>query len=102
MRSNDLLDRAADCTLPPPMRLLLDGEAPGVPERTEITATRAGDTVHAEFRSQSYARLAQPSEVSLNRSTVLCETGGTARARGSINGEAIDFVGTGVFEFLHG
>ena len=101
-RSDGLLGRAADCTLPPPMRLLLDGEVPGVPERIEITATRAGDKVHAEFRSQSYARLAQPSEVCLDRSTVLCETSGTARASGTINGEDVDFVGTGVFEFLYG
>ena len=84
------------------MRLLLDGEMSDVPERVEIDATRAGDAVHAEFRPQSYARLAQPSEVCLDRSTVLCETNGTARASGSINGERIDFVGTGVFEFLYG
>ncbi|WP_101948415.1 hypothetical protein [Mycobacterium sp. 3519A] len=101
-RTHGLLDRAPDCTLPPPMRLLLDGEVPRVPKRIEIAATRAGDTVHAEFRSQSYARLAHPSEVSLNRSTVLCETSGTARASGSINGEPVDLVGTGVFEFLYG
>ena len=73
-----------------------------VPERVEITATRAGDAVHAEFRPQSYARLAQPSEIRLDRSTVLCETNGTARVSGSINGEGIDFIGTGVFEFLYG
>jgi hypothetical protein len=102
MRTDGLLSRAADCTLPPPMRLLLDGEVPGVPERIDITATRAGDEMHAEFCSQSYARLAQPSEVRLDRSTVLCETSGTARASGTINGEDVDFVGTGVFEFLHG
>jgi hypothetical protein len=84
------------------MRLLLDGESSGVPERVEISAMRAGDEVRAEFRPQSYARLAQPSEVSLDRSTVLCETNGTATVRGSVNGEAIDFVGAGVFEFLHG
>ena len=46
------------------MRLLLDGGVPDVPERLEITATRAGDAVQAEFRPQSYARVAQPSEVS--------------------------------------
>lgn len=102
MRSDGPLGRAADCTLPPPMRLLLDGQVPGVPARIDITATRVGDSVHAEFRSQSYARLAQPSEKCLDRSTVLCETAGTARASGSINGEDVDFVGTGVFEFLHG
>lgn len=101
-RTNGRLARAADCTLPPPMRLLLDGEVPGVPERIDITATRAGDRVHAEFRSHSYARLAQPSEVRLDRATVLCETGGTTRASGTINGEDFDFVGTGVFEFLYG
>jgi hypothetical protein len=101
-RSDGRLSRAADCTLPPPMRLLLDGEVPGVRERIDITATRAGDKVHAEFRSRSYARLAQPSEVWLDRSTVLCETGGTVRASGTIKGEDFDFVGTGVFEFLYG
>jgi hypothetical protein len=102
MRSFGVLGRAADCTLPPPMRLLLDGEVPAVPERIEITATRAGDTVHAEFHPKSYARVAQPSEVSLRRSTVLCETSGTARVSGAINGKHIDFVGAGVFEFLYG
>ncbi len=101
-RSDGPLSRPADCTLPPPMRLLLDGEVPGVPERVEITATRAGDRVHAEFCSRSYARLAQPSEVCLDRSTVLCETDGAVRASGTIKGEDFDFVGTGVFEFLHG
>jgi hypothetical protein len=101
-RSHGSLARTADCTLPPPMRLLLDGEVPGVPERIEVTATRASDSVHAEFRPQSYARLAQPSELALDRSIVLCETSGTARVSGSINGKDIDFVGAGVFEFLYG
>ena len=100
--SDGLLGRAADCTLPPPMRLLLDGEVPDVPERMEVTAMRAGDTVHAEFRPRNYARLAQPSERSLDRSIVLCEASGTARVSGKINGEDVDFVGAGVFEFLHG
>jgi len=102
VRSCGLLGRAADCTLPSPMRLVLGGEVPDVPERMEITATRAGDAVHAEFRPRSYARLAQPSEVCLDRSVVLCETSGTARVSGSINGEGIDFVGAGVFELLYG
>jgi hypothetical protein len=101
-RAHGVLGRAADCTLPPPMRLLLDGEVPGVPERIEITAARAGDRVHAEFRARSYARLAQPSEVRLGGSTVLCESDGAVRASGTINGEDFGFVGTGVFEFLHG
>lgn len=101
-RTDGRLGRPADCTLPPPMRLLLDGEVPGVPKRVDFTATRAGDSVHVEFRSESYARLAQPSEVCLDRSTVLCETGGTTRASGTIDGESFAFVGTGVFEFLYG
>jgi len=101
-RSHGLLGRAPDCTLPAPMRLLLDGDASGVPECVEITAHRAGDEVYAEFRPQSHARLAQPSEVSLDRSTVLCESNGTATVCGSVNGESINFVGAGVFEFLNG
>jgi hypothetical protein len=100
-RFRGLLGRAADCTLPPPMRLILDGVASDIPERMEIAGTWAGDAVRAEFRPQSYARLAQPSEVSLDRSVVLCETNGTARVSGSINGEGIDFVGAGVFELLY-
>jgi hypothetical protein len=99
---NGLLGRAADCTLPPPMRLVLDGAASGIPESMRVAAARAGDTVLAEFQPQSYARLAQPSEVRLDRSVVLYETNGTARVTGSINGENIDFVGAGVFEFLNG
>jgi hypothetical protein len=101
-RFSGRLGRPADCTLPGPMRLLLDGEVPDVPAHVDITATRAGDTVHAEFSPRSYARLAQPSEVSLDRSTVLCETDGTARVTGSIGGEIFDFAAAGVFEFLHG
>ncbi|MCV7408916.1 hypothetical protein AWC05_07040 [Mycobacterium florentinum] len=101
-RSDGRLARPADCTLPPPMRLLLDGEVPGVPERIDITATRASDSMRAEFRSRSYARLAQPSEVYLDRSTVLCEADGTVHASGTIKGEDFDFAGTGVFEFLYG
>jgi hypothetical protein len=102
MRSSGTLGRGADCTLPPPMRLVLDGDVPGVPELVQVSASRAGDSVHAEFRPQSYARLAQPSELHLDRSTVLCETSGTVHVTGTVKGENVDFVGDGVFEFLHG
>lgn len=101
-RSTGRFGVRADCTLPPPMRLLLDGEVPAVPAHVDVSATRAGDTVHAEFRAQSYARVAQPSETRLDRSTVLCETGGSTAAHGTIGGKDFDFVGTGVFEFLYG
>lgn len=94
--------RAADCTLPAPMGLIVDGAAPGVPERLEISAQRLGDTVHAEFRPTSYARLVLPSEIHLDRCTVLCEAGGSARVTGTVAGARIDFDGAAVFEFLHG
>ncbi|MCW2901060.1 MAG: hypothetical protein JWO67_3325 [Streptosporangiaceae bacterium] len=100
--SHGLLARPPDCTLPPPMRLVLGGEACDVPESVEITGTRSGETVRAEFRPVSYARLAQPSEVDLDRSVVLCETSGTAYVRGVVDGEELDFTGDGVFEWLHG
>jgi hypothetical protein len=101
-RSVGSFGRGADCTLPSPMRLLLDGDVPGVPELVQVSASRAGDSVHAEFRPESFARLAQPSELHLDRSTVLCETSGTVHVTGTVKGENVDFVGDGIFEFLHG
>ncbi|MGV9798299.1 hypothetical protein ACWDTP_09585 [Mycobacterium sp. NPDC003449] len=101
-RSGGRLGRGPDCTLPPPMGILLDGELPGVPERVEVAATRAGDTVRAEFLASSYARLGLPGDVSPRHVTVLCECAGTARLTGTIGGREIDAVGVGVFEFLHG
>lgn len=102
VRASGTLNRQADCTLPPPMRLLLDGEMPSIPAQIVVDASHGGDTVRAEFHPHSYARLAQPSELALDRSTVLCESSGSARMSGVINGEEIDFTGTGVFEFLYG
>jgi hypothetical protein len=100
--SSGLLRRTPDCTLPAPMRLVLGGNAADVPASIAVTARNSADEVHAEFRPDSYARLAQPSEVRIDRSVVLCETSGTARVRGSVGGTEIDFTGAGVFELLHG
>jgi hypothetical protein len=102
LHSSGLLGRPPDCTLPPPMRLVLGGDASDVPASIEITAHRSGGEVRLDFRPQGYARLAQPSEVALDRSVLLYETSGTASVTGIIDGEAIDFVGAGVFELLHG
>lgn len=101
-RSSGALGRGPDCTLPPPMQLILDGRSPGVPGHVEITASRAGDAVHADFAADSYARLVYPSEVRLTGTTVLCETSGAARVTGAVGGERIDFTGSAIFEFLHG
>lgn len=101
-RSTGLLGRPPDCTLPPAMRLVLGGDATDVPAAMEITATRSDDVVRAELRTESYARLAQPSEVHLDRSVVLAECSGTASVSGRINGDNIDFSGVGVLEILRG
>ena len=102
-RSSGRLGRAADCTLPPPMRLLLDGESPGVPERLEITATRAGDTVRGRIPTRGPTRgWHSRARCIWTGRPCSCETGGTARVSGSVNGESVAFVGAGVFEFLHG
>jgi hypothetical protein len=102
MRSAGRFGRAADCTLPPPMRLLLAGDAADVPERVDVTAAHAEGTVHAEFEVESYTRVAQPSEVSLDGSVVLVESSARVRVDGRIGGEPVDFHGSGVLEVLHG
>jgi hypothetical protein len=102
VRWSGLLARPPDCTLPPPMRLVLGGAAADVPDLIEITAVRAGDALRVQFHPRSYARIALPSEVHLDRSVVLSETSGTARVSGSIGGADLDLTGVGVFELLHG
>ena len=76
MRSTGRLARAADCTLPPAMALVLGGDAADVPQRVTVTAEQAGDRVQAEFEVESYARVAHPSEVSLDQTVVLVESSG--------------------------
>jgi len=102
IRSSGLLGRAPDCTLPPPMRLVLGGAASDVPASVDIRAERAGGVVHAVVHPETHARLAQPSEVSLDRSVVLAETSGAARVTGAVDGTPLDFRGVGVVELLHG
>ncbi|TRW84749.1 hypothetical protein FK535_09655 [Mycolicibacterium sp. 018/SC-01/001] len=101
-RRHGTFTRHADCTLPPAMQLVLDGDVTGVPERLEVSAQRAGDAVHATFTPQSFARVAYPSEVTLDGSVVLCETRGDAQFKGVIGGERVAATGAGIFEFLYG
>jgi hypothetical protein len=102
VRADGLLARQPDCTLPPPMRLLLGGSASDVPSSIAITGTRFADQVRAEFRPESFARVALPSQTCLDRSVVLAETSGPARVTGVIDGVELDVSGVGVFELLHG
>jgi hypothetical protein len=102
MRSSGVLDRPPDCTLPPPMRLVLGGRTAPVPATIEIMARRGADTLHAEIHLESSARLAHPSEIDLTGSVVLSETSGTALVTGSVAGREMDFAGSSVFEVLHG
>lgn len=101
VRTSGLLGRAADCTLPQAMRLLL-AEASDVPATLTVTAAQADRQVQLVFRPESYARLAQPSEMSLDRSVVLAETAGSARITGSIDGMDLDVAGPGTVELLYG
>ena len=102
MRSVGLLGSRPDCTLPPVMRLLAGGEAADVPASIEITASSSAGSIRAVFRSESHARLVQPSELAHDRAVVLSEVGGTAQIGGSVDGRPFDAAGAGVFELLHG
>jgi hypothetical protein len=100
--SSGLLGRGPDCTLPPPMQLVLGGAASDVPATVELGATSSAGTVTAVFSPQSHARLALPSELAPDRSVVLSEISGTARITGSVGGREIDAAGSGVVEVLRG
>lgn len=102
VRGSGLLGGEPDCTLPPPMRLLLGGGAADVPASLEVTARRRGDSVTAVVQPGSFARVAYPSEVDLDRAAVLCETAGPATVRAVLAGEEIGGDGDGVFEMCHG
>ena len=72
-----------------------------------LNESRSTRRVQATQCTPSFARIRTPawlsrSEVSLNRSTVLCETSGTATGERLDQRRDFDFDGTGVFEFLHG
>jgi hypothetical protein len=102
MSSVGLLGRRPDCTLPPATRLVIGGESSDVPASIEITASSSAGSVQAVFRPESHARLAQPSELVLDRAVVLSEISGAARISGSVQGRPFDGAGAGVFELLHG
>jgi hypothetical protein len=102
MRSIGLLGRRPDCTLPPPMRLVLGGESSDVPASIEITASSTAGSLRAVFEPEAHARLAQPSELALDRVVVLSEISGTALISGSIHDHRVDATGAGLVEVLHG
>jgi hypothetical protein len=98
VRTEGLLGRAPDCTLPPPMRLVLGGDSGDVPAALDITATHRGDSLRLRFEPTSWARLGYPNELHLDRSVVLCETTGPARVSGLIDGRELAAEGAGVVE----
>ena len=101
IHTTGLLGRPADLTLPAPMRLLL-GEAADVPATVTVIGERHDSRVELVLRPGSWARLALPSEVHLDRVVVLAEAMATARVTGSVDGTAIDVTGPGIVELLHG
>ena len=86
--------------LPPPMRRSWTARCRAYRADRDHRDT-GGDTVHAEFRAHRMPAWPSPARRSRPIDGV-CEASGTARASGTINGEDVDFVGTGVFEFLYG
>jgi hypothetical protein len=103
IRSVGLLGHPPDCTLPPPMGLVLGGVATDVPRSLEV---EAGDgELRAELTPRSHARLALPSAVHPDRSVVLTEVAGPARVRAAGRGRhpgPVDLVGTATVEQLGG
>lgn len=101
IRAEGLLGRPPDCTLPPPMAMVLGGTATDVPRTLGLEAGE--DELRVVVSPQSHARLALPSSVHPDRSVVLTEIAGPARLRWTPPEgprEPVELVGTATVEQL--
>jgi len=89
-------------TLPGVMRLLVAGDASGVPGILAVRARGLGDELAIDYHTSSGARVAMPSDVHAFRNVLLNETEGAARVRGSVGGEEFEFDGNGIVELVRG
>jgi hypothetical protein len=89
-------------TLPAIASLLVPGTSAGVPARVRMDAGGRGERLTVEFETRAKARVGIPSDVDPFGLLLLNETCGDARVTGSIDGEAFDFDGPAVMEFVRG
>ena len=92
-------------TIPKLARLLVPGSATGVPASVRVDAGDAGgggDALHIDFRTDSKARVALPSDVDPFKLVLLNESCGRATVSGSVQSDRFDFEGAAVMEFVRG
>lgn len=89
-------------TLPKIASLLVPGSSTGVPARVSLEAKGLEDLLQVDFETSSVARVAIPSEIDPFRLVLLNETCGNAHVTGVTGGEAFDFEGPAVMEFVRG
>lgn len=85
---------------PPVMGLLTTGRAVDVPRGWSLRAGRDDDGLEIVFDPRDVSQVVMPGETNLERVAILNEVTGPVRATGRCAGEAIEFDGRGVFEFL--
>lgn len=85
---------------PPVMGLLTTGRAVDVPRAWSLRAGRDDDELEIVFDPRDVSQVVMPGETDLERVAILNEVTGAVRAAGRCAGQAIEFDGRGVFEFL--
>ena len=96
---------APPLTIPKLARLLVPGAATGVPASVRVDAGDAGgggDTLSIDFRTDSKARVALPSDVDPFKLVLLNESCGRATVSGRVQSQRFDFDGAAMMEFVRG
>lgn len=88
--------------IPRVMSLAIAGETADVPRHLCASAASEHDRIELQLSTEDYAQIAIPNEVGDLDATLLCETRATARVRGRVRGEALDFRAPAFLELNQG
>jgi hypothetical protein len=89
-------------TLPSIAGLLVPGAASGVPAQVRVEAGGGREHVRVQYRTETKARVALPSDVDPFRIVSLNETCGQAHVSGTVGAGTFEFSGSAVMEFVRG
>ena len=100
VRLHGRLVRSKFLQVPPIMALLAPRASADLPARLEVRAAAGEDQVELVFEPEDLAQIIMPHERDVVGATALNEVGGRVRVQGRVAGEALEFEGPGMFEFI--